>query len=180
MGQLRICLRQDLDPSSYGRCQVEEIANRKPHGSDVLLLAKHRMADAEPFRVITLVSAEMCHSLRSSFRQPVGTCSRRPIAQKVVDKIRKVAPQCARQGAISEDALAYLLNWSDGSMDLIPRPSAYRFLQLRRHDLGLSGVADQRPWCRPARFRVITVLEQDQESDDDVGDESLPVNGEEN
>ncbi|CAK9078250.1 unnamed protein product, partial [Durusdinium trenchii] len=40
VGQLRFALRQDLDPASFGTCEIEELRRHEPHGFDVLLLAK--------------------------------------------------------------------------------------------------------------------------------------------
>ena len=168
VGQLRFCLRMDADPSSFGNCQVEEIPGYEPHGSDVLLFVKRFMADSDPFRVVALVPALVCKNLRLAFQQPVGNCARRPIAEAVRKNIQSIAPQCAKQKIISPDALSYLLSWVDGELQLVPRPRAYPFMNLRRHDIrSLPEPVDGRQrWQGPRRFRVLNFA-RDAESDGD-------------
>lgn len=159
-----------MDAASLGACEVEEFRgrHREPHGSDVLLLAKRYMADAEPFRVICIVPAEKCAQLRVSFAQPSGVAERRAIAEKLKKNLLSKAPACRSQGSITRDAESYLLGWVSGTWPRIPRPSRYRFLELRRFETGIEGVPAV-PWEPPARFRVYTILhENDAEDGDDV------------
>eukprot|EP00435_Cladocopium_sp_Y103_P033901 s2323_g8.t1 len=149
------------------RILVEEIPGYEPHGSDVLLFVKRYMADPEPFRVVALVPAFVCKSLRLAFHQPVGICARRPIAEAVRKNIHSFAPQCAKQKIISQDALSYLLSWVDGELQLVPRPRAYPFMNLRRHDIrGLPDPVGRQAWQAPRRFRVFNFA-RDAESDVD-------------
>ena len=178
VGQLRFCLRQDIDPSSYGSCQVEEVDGRDPHGSDVLLIAKRRMADPEPIRVICLVPAVVCWKIRASLQHPVGDCARRPIGESISKNITVKAPRCYRQGIISSENLAYLTGWIEGSLPRIQRPASYQFLNLCRHNLRLAAEFEPRGpfvWRAPARFRVITVLRNDDGEDDDQSDADIAV-----
>lgn len=160
VGQLRFCLRQDIDPSSYGSCQVEEVDGRDPHGSDVLLIAKRRMADPEPIRVICLVPAVVCWKIRASLQHPVGDCARRPIGESISKNITVKAPRCYRQGIISSENLAYLTGWIEGSLPRIQRPASYQFLNLCRHDLRLAAEFEPRgPFVwRPQRDLGLSLL----------------------
>ncbi|CAK9078218.1 unnamed protein product, partial [Durusdinium trenchii] len=135
VGQLRFALRQDLDPASFGTCEIEELRRHEPHGFDVLLLAKKFMADASPFRVICLVPAEVCVRMRASFIQPSGVADRRAISEKLRKNLLKKAPACRKQGSISTDAESYLIGWAQGTWPRVARPTKYNFLELRRFDI---------------------------------------------
>lgn len=173
VGQLRFCLRMDCDPSSFGRCQVEELSGHVPHGSDVLVFIKKWMADPEPVRVICLVPARVCLELRNAFQQPVGNQNRRAIGEQVRQNIQTYAPQCCRQKSIHPDALAYLTQWVDGTLQKVPRPTSFAYLNLRRYGIqGLDAPRMGRTWSKPNRFRTIHCLpasrsECDGESEDD-------------
>lgn len=160
VGSLRFCLRMDLDPSSFGKCSIEEIRGSKPHGSDLIVLAKRYMADIEPFRVICLLPAAVCLQLRMAFQQPEGVCARRAISEKVVNNIKSIAPQCAKQNIISRDALAYLMSWVNGDLVQVPRPASYKFLTLRRYPIDLPAGGPV-AWVKPARARVVTIYDGD-------------------
>ena len=177
MGQLRFCLRKDVDPASYGSLQCEEVHGHEPHGSDILLIAKRRMADAEPCRVVCVVPVSVSAALRASFEQPRGNTERRPIGESVVKNIKKRAPQAQKQGAISMSNVAHLLGRVDGTLPRIPRPTAYKVLELRRYELGFSRVPP-RAWSAPQRARVLTVLKGDGsrvDSDSDDAAENCPI-----
>ena len=169
VGQLRFALRQDLDPASFGACDIEELRGSQPHGSDVLLLCKRFMSDPSPFRVICLVSAATCAQLRVSFQQPAGVSDRRAIAEKLRKNLLSKAPQCRRQGSITHDAEAYLIGWVSGTWPRIPRPARYAFLQLRRfgiQDIDQPAALD---WAAPARFRKYTILRSDDDDENSEG-----------
>lgn len=178
-GQLRFCLRQDIDPASYGACQPEEIPGYQPHGADVMLLVKRLMADTSPVRVICVTPASVCKQLRIAFQQPSGNDAKRPISEQCRRNIRSMAPLCQNQGIISADGRAYLTNWVDGTLPQQPRPTAYKCLTFRRHRVP-AGVPDARPivWDTPRRPRIITVLPSDHvvaESDEDEGPVGMDV-----
>lgn len=177
VGQLRFCLRQDIDPVSFGSCEVEELRgiDHQPHGSDVLLLCKRFMADPEPFRVICLVSAATSAQLRSSFQQPVGVSDRRAISETLRKNLKAKAPVCRRQGSITLDAEAYLIGWVEGTWPRIPRPNRYNFLELRRFPIPHVGHQAAVAWSAPPRFRVYTVLRADEDSDEEEDDGPLQV-----
>lgn len=174
VGQIRFCLRKDVDPSSYGGCSVEEVRGHEPHESDTLLFAKRHMADPEPFKVICLVPASVAASLRASFQQPVGDNPRRPIGTPVSKNVSAFAPRCHGQGSISSDALAYLVGWVEGSLPRLSRPVSYPLLDLRRHEIRDAPFCAPVPWQAPRRFRVITLLRNDDEDSDD-GADNLPI-----
>ena len=182
VGQIRFCLRRDADPSSYGRCQIEEVRGFQPHPDDVVLFMKKYMADPEPSRVITVVPASTCAQLRNAFQQPQGHCPRRPIGPDVKKNILSCAPACHRQGIINSDALAYLTSWVGETLVRVPRPVAYTYLTLRRHPIhNVPPDLPVRGWVPPGRNRVITVFPKDAEesdSDDNVH-QDVPLNVEE-
>lgn len=171
MGQLRFALRQDLDPASFGTCEIEELRRHEPHGFDVLLLAKKFMADASPFRVICLVPAEVCVRMRASFIQPSGVADRRAISEKLRKNLLKKAPACRKQGSISTDAESYLIGWAQGTWPRVARPTKYNFLELRRFDIPNVGRPETVPWQAPDRFRVYNILRSDDDSDDGCDDD---------
>ena len=182
MGQLRFALRKDIDPSSYGRCEIEEISRVTPHGSDVMVLAKRFMADPEPTRVMCLIPASTCQALRNAFKQPEGIASRRVISNAVRNNIRTYAPPCAKQGIITNDALAYLMSWIDSSLPKVPRPRSYQCLNLRRYEINFEGQVPVREWEAPHRFRVIHVMPSDDgrvASDDEVDPGPVLLDGDE-
>lgn len=174
-GQLRFCLRQDADPSSYGRCEVEEAPGMIPHPGDVLLFVKRHMADEEPTAIFAVMPAAVCAQLRSSFQQPTGVCPRRAIAEPVRKNIQTYAPQCTKQGIISKDAQVYLLGWIDQSLPRVPRPKAYPFLNLRRHAAIVEDFVPHREWAAPRRARVIQVLPAEAVSSEDEQDDGAIV-----
>lgn len=131
------------------------------------------MADSEPFRVICLVSAEFCLSLRSSFQQPVGVADRRAKSEQLVKNLMSKAPACRKQGAITCEAEAYLIGWAQGSWPRIPRPVKYKFLELRRFAIVGAGEPNDIVWTAPRRFQVYTLLRSGDESDD--GDDDAPL-----
>ena len=176
VGQLRINLRQDIDPASYGRCEIEEIRGARRDENDIILIAKRFMADPEPYRVITLVTAEDAATFRKSMVQPAGVAPRKPISAKVKQKIHgKVRPLLA-QGFLSREAAAYLTNWADGTLQLTPRPVSYPCLQYRfdsSPDLGGHVV----PWAPPRRERHIDLKPDEIHDPDESGasDDLEPV-----
>ena len=165
VGQLRFCLRGDVDPTSFGSWHVEEVRGHDPHASDVIVIAKRFMADFEPVRVICLMPALACVGLRACFQQPVGNVNRRAIGENLFKNITTRVPQCLKQGCMSEDAHAYLMGWVQGTLPKIPRPLKYQCLELRRYPIDLPAPAAV-GWVRPGRFRVYTILPTDQEESD--------------
>lgn len=141
-----------------------------------MLFVKRWMSDPEPYRVITLVPASVCAQLRASFQQPVGNCERRAVGRDVVNNISAKAPLCFKQGIISCDALAYLTGWLEGTLQVVPRPAAYRYLTLRRYALQGVPVPAAAAWAAPNRSRVITVMPNDAEDpDSDHGPDEGPI-----
>ncbi|CAK9104005.1 unnamed protein product [Durusdinium trenchii] len=177
VGQIRISLRRDIDASSYGHCEVQEIRNAEQSGDDLILLAKRFMADSEPFQVVTLMTAEQAATLRRSFAQPDGDWSRRPISDKVKRSIRTKAPLCVQQGVISVEAAAYLTNWAEGAMQWLPRPQSYQFLTHRAFGQDLPGRIV--PWAPAGRERHIDLtVREDDEADSASDDAYAPIEDE--
>ncbi len=131
MGQIRFSLRKDIDPISYGKVSVDEIRGEPRSGDDILLLAKKFMADPEPYKIATVLTASQAADIRRSFAQPQGVWRRREITQKVRAKIATKVPQCVQQRVLSREAGAYLTSWADGTLPRIPRPRRYAFLTHR-------------------------------------------------
>lgn len=172
MGQVRFCLRRDLDPSSYGTCQTKELTGSPPSQDDVLVLAKHRMADPSPHVVAAIVSAQRAADLRTSFQQPQGSADRRPITEKVQKNIASVLPKCVQQGILSRDAEAYLSNWCAGTWAKVPRPSSYTCLEARRaSDYGDDLVGSRIPWSKPRRNKHIDLSVGDGNDSEEVSED---------
>lgn len=157
VGQVRFCLRMDLSLNAYGSCQTEELTGVVPSGCDILLVAKHRMADASPAHVKCVMSAATAASLRKAFEQPSGVSERRPIAVKVGKSIEAYAPRCAQQGIISQDAAAYLIAWCRGESTRKARPISYSILE-RRPPSPLDRIQHERVlWQRPRRCKNLNL-----------------------
>ena len=179
MGQVRFCLRRDLDPSSYGACQTKELTGSPPNQDDVLVLAKHRMADTSPHVVAVIVSAQRAADLRASFQQPQGSAERRPITEQVKKNIAGVLPKCVQQGIVSRDAEAYLTNWCAGTWAKVPRPSLYTCLEARRAPQEFYGndlVGCRLPWSKPRRAKHVD-LSVDDDIDSEAGSDDEAANG---
>lgn len=75
-------MRKDIDPASYGRVAVSELPGSPVQGEDVILIAKRYMADPEPYKIVTVVSADQAAILRRSLQQP-QTCRERCVPRQV-------------------------------------------------------------------------------------------------
>ena len=95
-----------------------------------------------------MVTAGEAASIRVGMQQPTGVAARRAIAADVVKNITTMAPRCASQKIISQDALAYLLGWVNHSLPKLARPKAYSCLRFRQRSpcSFLSGVAVVPKW----------------------------------
>ena len=153
VGQVRIALRKDISPASYGSCSIEEIPGSTASGGDVLLLAKRFMADPEPFKVVVVLSATRAASLQRSFAQPQGVSSCRPVGDNVRKNIKAKVPALLKQGDLSLEAAAYLTTWSEGTLQKRPRPSSYKFLE--SHRLDHVGPGESHPWALRGRERHV-------------------------
>lgn len=153
VGQIRIALRRDLSPASYGTCAVEEVPGSAPSGGDVLLLAKRFMADPEPYKVLVVMPAAHAANLQRSFAQPQGVSSCRPIGDNVRKNIKAKAPTLLKQGDLSLEAAAYLTSWSEGTLEKKPRPLSYKFLESHRLDRIAPG--ESHAWAPVRRERHV-------------------------
>lgn len=177
VGQIRVSSRRDIDAASYGHCEVQEIRDAEQSGDDIILIAKRFMADSEPFKVTTLMTAEQAATLRRSFAQPDGDWSRRPISDKVKRTIRTKAPLCVQQGAVSVEAAAYLTNWAEGTLQRLHRPQSYQFLAYRAFGQDMPGPTV--PWVPARRERHIDLtLREDDEADSASDDAYVPIEDE--
>ena len=178
MGQIRVALRKDLSPASYGTAEVRELRGNTPTGDDVMLLAKRFMADDGPYYAATMVSAAEAEVLRRSFRQPEGINDRREISDKVKKNILNRVPRCLNQNSLSLEAAAYLTSWVDGSLAKVPRPLSHPVLT---HRLWGVGVGERKEWIGPARERHIDLKVSHQaddsfsESDDGEPEGEIPL-----
>ena len=167
-------MRKDLDAISYGRVSVDEIRGETPSGDDILLLARKFMADPEPYKIATVLTASQAADIRRSFAQPQGVWRRRVITEKVRAKIATKVPQCVRQGVLSQEAGAYLTNWADGTLPKIPRPQRYAFLT--RRIFGPDPPGRILPWGPRHRERHIDLsFDVDDEGDSASDDMYQPI-----
>lgn len=161
VGQIRVALRRDIAPASFGSATVEEVPGTIPCGNDVLLVVKRFMADSNPIRVITVCTAHQAQALRQKFCQPWGVADRRQISENVKKNISAKVGPCVRQGVMTLTAAAYLTNWVAGTLVQKPRPASYAYLRRR---LWGGPVDDNAPrWARPQRERHIDLTCQGEE-----------------
>ena len=132
---------------------MEEIAGRPRHEDDVILICKRFMADPEPYRVITLVSAEQAATFRKSMVQPVGIAPKKAISTKIKQQIHGKVGPLMTQGFLTQDAAAYLTNWADGTLQPSVRPASYLCLTYRFEVMADRGI--RIPWEPPRRQRHI-------------------------
>ena len=158
VGSLRIARRCDIDPTSMGFCTMQELPRKPPQRpGDIVLIAKKRMANAEPYAIVVLMTEERARALELGFQQPSGVCERRPLSVKVQKNILTVAPRCLKQGVITQDALSYLTSWSQGDWPRVPRPTGYSHL-LHRCAVPFP-LPDTAPsWEPPARVKHVDLF----------------------
>ena len=182
VGQLRFCLRGDVEPTSLGTCNFEELPRTTPHAADVVCLVKHHMADDHPVRVLVLITEYEAATIRASFVQPAaGSVPRRPITKQVKDNLRKYAPLCAKQGLMSHRASDHLLAWCEGSLPVKPRPASYSFLTMRQNIQFPLSHADPAGWVCDRRMRSFNFSrdvpsEKDGSEDSQSDDNDDPIN----
>ena len=172
MGQIRIVLRKDLDPSSYGSVTVEEIRGQTQDGNDLLLVAKKFLADPQPFKIVTILPASQCALIRRSFVQPSGVWKRRVISESVKKKITSRVPACVQQMVLSQEAAAYLVSWAEGTLQKTPRPQRYSFLTHRLFPADDPGPSA--PWGPRGRERHVDLGFEDEDADSGSDDAYRP------
>ena len=177
VGQIRFVFRKDLDPASYGSVSVDEIRGEREHnGNDLLLVAKKFMADPEPYKIATVLTAAECATIRRSFVQPSGVWKRRTISPKVQQRIASQVPVCLRQKTLTAEAAAYLSNWATGTLQRAPRPVSYRCLTRRIFPADGPGHSIQ--WGPRGRERHVDLGFDDDDADTASDDAYLPVQDE--
>lgn len=141
--------------------------DKKP--GDILLIAKKKMADAEPYCIVVVMSQERASSLEHGFEQPSGVAARRPISEQVHKNISSIAPRCLKQGIINNDAFSYLMSWSRGELSRLQRPFSYVHLQ-NRCAVPFQPQLETPSWTPPARIKHVDLsfVGDDEDSDDDV------------
>ena len=105
--------------------------NFQPNADDVLMVVKDMMASLEVQQIILLVPAAQLPSLDAQPLQPQGKHTRRPISDIDRNKVREVAEQVRREGAINPKACSYLVEWAQGTRRRLPKPETYTFLNHR-------------------------------------------------
>ena len=133
VGSVRFCRRSDVDGSSFGYCTLEEIHGSQPAPGDIIMMVKASMADANPYRCCTVMTAIEASALRIGAQQPRGVAERRVIANNVVRNLETYAPRCREQGIISRRAESYLLDWTAGRLAKEPRPTRYSIINYRQN-----------------------------------------------
>lgn len=172
---MRISLRKDIDPSSYGHCEVQEIAGAERSENDIILIAKRFMASPEPFKVVTVMTAARAATVRRSFAQPQGVAPRRAIKEKVAKNIRSKVPTLVRNLTLPPDAGAYLLNWAESSLQLLPRPQRYSFLEHRHDGCVREGPGPREAWGPRPREKVVDLKLPENDSDDASDNDLEPI-----
>ena len=119
------------------------------------------MADAEPYAVKTLLTAERASTIAKSFAQPVGLASRRPLHATVKKNVVGRVPPLLNQGSLSAEAAGYLTNWVEGALLQVPRPVSYPCLAYRYEALD-DGLGEVIPWGSAHRVRHIDLTVPDQ------------------
>ena len=159
-----------------GGCATQELPGQKPRQpGDILLIAKKRMADAEPYAVVVLMTQERACALELGFLQSVGVAERRPVTDRVRKNIAAMSPKCFKHGVISQDAHTYLSCWCQGDWTRQSRPTAYNHLLYRREMPFPLGPAHP-SWEPPDRIKHVDLncnsndaeLEDDGPSDDEL------------
>lgn len=166
-----------MDGRSTGWCTIQELPGHHPRKpGDILLIAKKRMADVEPFAVVVLMREERAASLEAGFQQPSGVFPRRPISEQVKKNITTIAPRCFKQGTINQNALSYLMSWCQGDWPRLQRPVSYVHLQRRCQ---LSFQPDPQPpnWTPPNRLKHVDLAcdegLEDEDSDNDAQNQEV-------
>ena len=95
------------------------------------MIVKDRMASLDVSQIILMLPAADVGMIRGSPAQPAGIHPRRPASDKDRKKVFDTALAVCQEGAISEKARNYLMQWSRGTRRRLPRPSHYRFLTHR-------------------------------------------------
>ena len=177
VGSIRITRRCDVDPTTMGWCTTQELPGSKPRNpGDILLIAKKRMADAEPYAVVVLMTQDRAHALELGFQQPVGVADRRPVTERVKKNIASMSPKCLKHGVISHDAHSYLSCWSEGVWPRQARPTAYNHL-FHRRELPFHVNPGVHPsWEPPDRFKHVdlTYISNDAEQEDEGPSDDEP------
>ena len=138
-----------------GWCTTQELRGQHPKKpGDIVLIAKKRMADAEPYAVVVVMTQDRARALELGFQQPVGLAERRPLSDKVRKNIKTVGSKCLQHGVINQDAFTYLSSWSQGEWPRQQRPIAYNHLLHRwQVSFHLDPVAPS--WESPSRIKHV-------------------------
>ena len=162
-----------------GWCTTQELRGgyaRKP--GDIILIAKKRMADAEPYAVVVVMTEDRARALELGFQQPLGVAARRPLSERVKKNIKSVAPKCFKHNGINQDALSYLTRWSQGDWPCQPRPTAYKHL-VHRWPVPFALSLATPSWEIPSRSKHVDLTyaveggDDGDPSDDDDDDDAV-------
>ncbi|CAK9027608.1 Uncharacterized protein SCF082_LOCUS17998 [Durusdinium trenchii] len=168
-----------------GWCTTQELRGgyaRKP--GDIILIAKKRMADAEPYAVVVVMTEDRARALELGFQQPLGVAARRPLSERVKKNIKSVAPKCFKHNVINQDALSYLTRWSQGDWPCQPRPTAYKHL-VHRWPVPFALSLATPSWEIPSRSKHVDLTyaveggDDGDPSDDDDDDDAVLAEGSE-
>ena len=169
-------MRSDLSPSAYGSCEVEELRGSIPHGHDVLMVVRRRMADGTPSSIKCVMSAQRAASLRLSFEQPGGLALRRPIGDQVKKNISVYAPRCKDQGVLTEDGSYYLESWAQAQWPSRPRPRSYSILNHRQPLVDPVRPVGPSVWEKPRRSTTWDLRPRADDSETASEDDEAPIN----
>ena len=172
----RTCRRRHLGTmSAHGDAAAEAAASQRadhrgyqPHGDDVVLVVKDRMASIQVSQIILMLPAADLGRIRGLPLQPHGTHQRRAASE--ADRLRVFDAACAawQAGAIQEKARDYLMQWSRGTRRRQPRPSHYQFLMHQVHGGSQPNAVAPYPPALPNYARPVVVAAID-------GHGALPV-----
>ena len=135
----RICRRKHLGADSpdgdgaaeTGASHRAEHRGYQPHGDDVVMIVKDRMASLVVSQIILMLPAAALGRIHGMPLQPHGSHARRPASEADRKKVFDAARAAFEAGAIRDRACDYLTQWSRGVRRRQPRPANYNFLTHR-------------------------------------------------
>ena len=154
-----------------------------PNGDDVMMVVKDLMASVEVSQIILMVPAADLPRIHALPRQPSGIHARRHLSDSDRKKLRDIAKQVRRDGAISQKACDYLVDWAEGTRRRLPRPARYNFLNHSvsntfRRPVQIQPALVMAP-KRPVRVVALgdraCYLPVNAESEDEAGDRELQL-----
>lgn len=129
-------------------------------------------------RLVAVVPGETAAKIRVGLHLPEGVAPRRGISETVRSNIARYVPRCRAQGDLNAVAANYLMGWSTGTLETIPRPNVYEILSYRWRREHRDEVVVPGSWTKPGRKRhidlTVDLRGEQSSSGDSEGDIVLP------